>query len=130
MGKDFDGWNKKKKEVQHSTEPPFAHEREIWWCTLGLNIGSEQDGVGMEYRRPVWIVRGFSQSVVFVVALTGRRREGFFYMALGLVGGRESSAILSQVRLVDSRRLVRKIETLNETLFETLKTRLRNVLLP
>ncbi|MFH1170496.1 MAG: hypothetical protein V1704_02965 [Candidatus Vogelbacteria bacterium] len=44
MKKDFDQWNERKKGLHNRDRVPFYHEREIWWCALGVNIGSEQDG--------------------------------------------------------------------------------------
>jgi hypothetical protein len=39
MRKDFDKWNNKKKEINNQDFfDLFFHEREIWWCSLGLNI--------------------------------------------------------------------------------------------
>ena len=44
MEKDFDKWNESKKVIHHNNEDKFYHEREVWWCSLGINIGFEQDG--------------------------------------------------------------------------------------
>lgn len=60
--------------------------------------------------------------------MTGRKREGRYHFPIGLVEGREASVILSQVRLVDAKRLVRKIATLNEETFEKLKSALKRTL--
>ncbi len=130
MDKDFDGWNRKKKEINGFVQKPFFREREIWWCAAGLNVGFEQDGSGKSYSRPVVIVRGFNESMFFGVFLTGKRKEGKYHMYLGKVGGRDSTAVLSQSRLTDTRRLIRKMTTIDEVTFETLKVRLREVLLP
>jgi hypothetical protein len=40
--KDFDGWNETKKRTDLRRGEPFHHEREVWWCTLGVNVGSEE----------------------------------------------------------------------------------------
>ena len=42
-GKDFDAWNKQKILLENTQRNISFHEREIWWCSLGLNIGDEQD---------------------------------------------------------------------------------------
>jgi len=42
--KDFDSWFRKKSEIENQSERPNYHEREVWWCSLGMNIGFEQDG--------------------------------------------------------------------------------------
>ncbi|MDO8512513.1 MAG: hypothetical protein Q7S57_04525 [bacterium] len=59
MDKDFNQWNEKKKKLHNRSDAPFFHKREMWWCSLGANIGSEQDGSGEEYYRPVLIVTGY-----------------------------------------------------------------------
>jgi len=128
MSKDFDAWNKTKKELHEGSSAPFYHEREVWWCSLAVNIGSEQDGTGKNFDRPVVIIRGFNKAVFFAVALTGKRKQGKFYLPLGTIEGRDASAVLSQVRLIDSKRLVRKITTLDEVTFVKLKASLQKVL--
>jgi hypothetical protein len=50
--KDFDGWNKVKKFTEQRERPLF-HEKEIWWCLFGVNVGSEQDGEGKQSL--IWI---------------------------------------------------------------------------
>ena len=112
--KNFDKWNEIKKSVQEKPDNFGVHEREIWWCSLGANIGSEQDGTGRNFDRPIVIVRGFNKNVFFAVALTGK--------------GREASAVLSQVRLMDTKRLVRKIGVLDERVFGNLKIALSKAL--
>lgn len=130
MQKDFDKWSLEKKHIQADGKAPFYHEREVWWCALGTNIGFEQDGTGKNYDRPVVILRGFNKNVFFGVALTGRKREGNFYHYLGLIEERDASAVLSQVRLCDSKRLVRKITTLDESTFEKLQKAVKATLFP
>ena len=41
MEKDFDAWNFKKKELDKNKRDLLFKEGEIWWCSLGLNIGEE-----------------------------------------------------------------------------------------
>ena len=112
MNKDFDKWNSLKKGLHKSDKTPFYHEREIWWCSLGVNIGFEQDGTGSNFDRPVLILKGFNKESFFGVALTGRKRTEKYYYYLGKVEGREASVILSQARTLATNRLIRKIETI------------------
>jgi mRNA interferase MazF len=128
--KDFDTWSTHKKTLHQYGENRFYREGEVWWCALGVNIGTEQDGTGTNFDRPIVVVRAFNRSMFLGVALTGKVREGPFYMPLGLIGGREASAILSQVRLIDTRRLIRRIDTLDAPIFTQLRARLRDTLFP
>jgi len=113
MEKDFEGWNSKKQQIHAHAVAPFYHKREVWWCSLGVNVGFEQDGTGVNYDRPVLIVQGFNAHVFFGVALTEKIKQGRYYVPIGKVEGREASVILSQVRLIDSKRLIRKASTLD-----------------
>ena len=126
--KDFDGWNKEKKQLHEKLLGLFYHEREIWWCSLGVNVGYEQDGTGSNYDRPVLVVRGFSPHTFFGVALTGHKKEGKWYVYLGKIEEVDASVVLSQARTIDTRRLVRKMETLDEKTFEKVCVALQHTL--
>ncbi|MFA5942177.1 MAG: type II toxin-antitoxin system PemK/MazF family toxin [Candidatus Paceibacterota bacterium] len=121
MQKDFDGWNGKKKKIHTEESARRYHERDIWFCSLGVNVGFEQDGTGLNFDRPVVVVKGFNANTCFAVALTGRKREGTYYKYLGVIEEREASAVLSQVRIIDTKRLIRKIGVLDRKSFEELK---------
>lgn len=106
----------------------FCHPREIWWCSLGVNVGFEQDGVGNNFERPVIVMQTFGKDTFFGAALTSRAKEGKYYFPIGVVGGKDASVILSQVRFIDAKRLINKIVTLDEENFEKLKSALRRTL--
>jgi hypothetical protein len=55
MEKDFDRWNKKKKTLHQTDFTDFVHEREVWWCALGANVGVEADGKHDNFERPVLV---------------------------------------------------------------------------
>ena len=44
--KDFDSWNTLKQRLNSKEDKsvPWIKEREIWWCSVGINIGHEADG--------------------------------------------------------------------------------------
>ena len=58
MQKDFDEWNKRKKDLhyKHFSNSKFQ-EGEIWWCGAGLNIGHEIDGKHDTFERPFYILK-------------------------------------------------------------------------
>ncbi len=42
----FDEWNNVKKKLHYSKHnPPLFKERDIWWVSVGTNIGFEEYGV-------------------------------------------------------------------------------------
>jgi len=121
IDKDFDSWNLQKKKIHNSGKSKFYRAREIWWCDLGINIGFEQDGTGKDNRRPVLILRGFSKQVCLIIPLTTSQKKNKYYLKIGEVNGKEASLIISQIRLVDTMRLVRKIEELKQEKFDEIR---------
>ena len=81
-------------------------EGEIWWCNLGINIGSEQNGTGNGFERPVLIIKIFSKNTALVFPLTSRSKVGSYYFKLS----DKDIVILCQPRLIDTKRLSRRIE--------------------
>jgi len=128
MKKDFDKWNEKKKQLDNREDAPFYHEREIWWCSLGVNIGFEQDGSGEEHRRPALVLKGLSRETCLIIPLTTALSNHLMRPSVGLVEGKEARVLLSQIRVIDSKRLVRKIGYLNKKVFEQVRKAAKDLL--
>jgi mRNA-degrading endonuclease toxin of MazEF toxin-antitoxin module len=109
--KEFDLWNEKKKEIERSDVQRLCREREIWWCTLGVNIGSEQDGKNELFERPVLILKRYNTDLVLILPITSTEKDNIYYTKIKSVMA--SSVILSQVRAIDSKRLLRKVGMLS-----------------
>lgn len=116
--KDFDGWNKKKKQLDSTRPRVYFHEREFG----GANIGFEQDGKSDKFSRPVVIVKTYSINAALVIPLTTKDKKGIYYFDLGKIGGKDAKAVLSQIRFIDKRRLIKKLDVVNKNLFEKLKS--------
>ena len=126
--KDYSDWSDIKTVVHNEKERPFFHEREIWFCVLGENVGFEQDGRGEEYLRPVVIVRKFNNEVCLVIPLTKNQKKGIHYFSFSYKDEMISTAILSQIRLVDAKRLDYKSGTISEDDFVVLKQKLKQLI--
>lgn len=126
MEKAFDPWNEVKKQT-HAEAPRLYTVREIWWCRLGVNIGTEQDGKGDEYTRPCIIVRGFGPDACMVVPLSTSTRDHPLRIPVGIVEEQGARANISQMRVIDTRRLVRKIGFLDKSHFAALRKAARTL---
>jgi mRNA interferase MazF len=109
MKKDFLKWSAKKSIINDISQPPFFHEREIWFCHLGVNVGFEEDGKGDDFMRPILIFRKFSRDILWGFPLTKTKKEKSYYFRFSFKPRIESVAILSQIRLIDARRLSYKM---------------------
>ncbi len=127
LGK-FSSWHIKKTHIDEYKARPFFHEREIWFSSLGKNVGYEQDGKGEDFIRPVVIVKKFNNQVFWAIPLTTRPKEGKYYFSFNIVGRGLNVAILSQIRLVDAKRLQYKIGTLEHQDFVAIKQKLKDII--
>jgi mRNA interferase MazF len=125
--KDFDKWNEKKKIIDQKeiSDQTFFNEREVWWGSLGLNVGYEQDGKNDDFERPLLIVKKFNRSIVWVVPLTTIAKNNKFHYKLRKSG---SFVILSQIRLMSTKRFLRLVETINENEFKEIIIKIKNFL--
>jgi mRNA interferase MazF len=119
MKKDFDGWNEVKKATHENSvvRESFPKEREIWWCSVGVNIGVETDGKHDTFERPVLIVRVFNQEMLWAIPVTSTMKDSPFYYPF-LFKNEERSLILTQIRVLSTKRLRRQVDVLPEKDFE------------
>lgn len=122
--KDFSHWVVVKRALNAIEIPvPFC-EREVWWASLGENIGFELDGKSFDYSRPIVILRVFSRNNLFFVPLTTAKEDRikpFLFDVGEVIPGRQSKASLSHTSSMDARRLLTKIGMLEENLYNNLK---------
>ncbi|MDB5265939.1 MAG: hypothetical protein JWM39_652 [Parcubacteria group bacterium] len=123
--KDFDTWNESKKLLDTQAGTRFTHAREVWWCSLGVNIGAEIDGKNENFERPVVIMKVYNRDMVLVLPLTSKKNDNRFHCSIR-VGDRISWAKLTQIQVISTKRLLRKIDMVNETDFKKLKRVLIN----
>lgn len=128
MEKDFDAWNIEKQniEITLKTEVQFK-ERDVWWCSIGINIGYEISGKDKFARRPVLVVKKLSQDTCIVIPLTTRRRVGSWFYSM-VIHGIPQTLLLQQIRFVDTKRFQRRIIRIEETDFYLIKEKLRGLL--
>ncbi|MES2986168.1 MAG: type II toxin-antitoxin system PemK/MazF family toxin [Patescibacteria group bacterium] len=126
--KNFDIWNKEKKDIDNTKMHVWSRERDIWWCSLGENVGYEQDGKGEKYLRPVIVIKNFGVYTALIVPLTTSLKENRFHFKLGSILGKDASGIITQIRLIDTKRLVEKEGKLSEEVFIKLKKSIQDLL--
>lgn len=111
MKNDFQKWHNLKERLDKKTNKIYFREKEIWWCSLGLNIGYEQDGKNNNFERPIIILKKFNPDILLLAPLTSKNKIGKYYYQFDH-NEKKYSIILSQLRLISSKRLLRRIKTL------------------
>ena len=125
--KDFVDWHKIKREVEKKENRVYFQVREVFFCSIGENVGFEQDGRGKEFLRPVVVLKKFNNEVFLGIPLTRTEKKGKYYFVFDL-NDEKSVVILSQIRLFDAKRIKYKIGMINEKDFGTLKEKIKQLL--
>ncbi|MFH1183402.1 MAG: type II toxin-antitoxin system PemK/MazF family toxin [Candidatus Moraniibacteriota bacterium] len=105
----------------------FFHETEVWFCHLGINIGHEEAGKGDWFLRPVLILKKFNDKVFWAIPLTKTFRTGKYYYSFYFKDNK-STAILSQIRLLDAKRLRYKVGKISKKNFFNIKQKIKQLL--
>ncbi len=108
MVKNFIDWIITKIIIDKSENVALINEGEVYWCSLGENIGFEQNGKGEDFRRPVLILKKFNNSIFWGVPLSTKNKDNKYYVKV-LLKDLEQSALISQLRILDTKRLDKKI---------------------
>jgi len=119
--KDFDNWNEQKKILDSRAKNKFYHERDVWWCRLGLNVGHEQNGSGDQVARPVLILKGFSRELCLIIPITKSKKKHRYLIPIGKIENKSAQLIISQIKTIDTRRLTTKITRMVGKEFDVIK---------
>ena len=129
MEKDFDAWNKEKKVTDKKTvnRNLFFYAREIWWCSAGLNIGVEADGKNENFERPMLIIKKFNTDMIWVLPLTTKEKQNKYHHKLEheII---KSWVILSQIKTISTKRLLRKIGSISDLDFKEVILKVQDII--
>lgn len=129
--KDFDQWNREKKQIDEKDRLVFGYPREVWWCSIGLNIGVEIDGKNENFERPVVIMRVYNKETMLVLPTTGKEIKNKFHFSIevdakrpgtGELYKRTVHVKLTQARVISNKRLLRKVDIIPESVFKKLQS--------
>lgn len=126
--KRFNDWNKKKKDLNGRTMPDsfFFLEREIWWLSIGVNIGNEIDGKNENFERPVLIIKKFDESSFLGLPITSQQHvDTEFYPFIQ--NGIERYIYLRQIRFLNIQRLQRLVGRMSEEEFLLVKKKVLEI---
>ncbi|OHB01328.1 MAG: hypothetical protein A3A90_00430 [Candidatus Zambryskibacteria bacterium RIFCSPLOWO2_01_FULL_35_19] len=128
--KRFLEWIGIKEKIHKKRLPPTFEEREIWWASLGENVGHEENGKGDDFVRPFVVIKKFNKELLFGVPCSSIMKNNKYYFKIIVRAGNfKTAAMLSQVRTISSKRLWKVIDKIGEKPFGHLKTALDKAVL-
>lgn len=105
----------------------YFYAREIWWCSAGLNIGVEADGKNENFERPMLIIKKFNADMVWALPLTTKEKVNRFHYKLNHETI-TSWVILTQIKIISTKRLLRKVGSISEMDLYEVVTRVQQLL--
>jgi len=107
-------WNKENKIV--------FKQGDLWWCSLGVNLGEEIFGKGEKFTRPVLIFKKFTGNSFLGLPLTTHGKKGTWYVETK-VRDEKQWVILNQARILDKKRLTNRFGVLGSAEYQKVKKR-------
>jgi len=107
----FANWTKLKIRIHASeaNKDVYFREGQIWWASVGQNIGVEANGKNENYERPVIILKKFNKHSFLGVTLSSKEKIGDYYLQLKDIKGISNIVNISQIKNMSTKRLLRKI---------------------
>lgn len=119
--KNFNDWNKLKIKIDKIGNFPHPKVGKIWWCKIGVNVGSEILGKGREFTRPVFVINDDGNESCICVPLSSKLKVSKYSCVINTVDGKVHTASVYQIKNIDKRRFKAKIYELDRN--EYLKVR-------
>lgn len=110
----------KEKLHDRAYKPPLFKEGEIWWCSLGENVGREINGKSNLFTRPVLIFKKLSSETFLGIPTTSQNRTGSWYVEI-TYRNHIVTVVLSQVRVFDTKRLFSLLGKIDSHNFKKVK---------
>ena len=104
----FNPWNIKKQLINKKNHFVKIKEGEIWWCSLGYNIGSEVYGKGKGFLRPVLVINAESDDMFIGIPLSSKLYFSKYNKLLTTDDLVKHKLMFYQVRSFDKKRLLKK----------------------
>lgn len=120
--KQIKAWLDLKINLWTSEKRIVFKQGEIWWCSLGFNLGEEIFGKGEKFTRPVLVFKKFTSNSFMGLPLTLKGKKGSWYVEIE-TGKIRRWALLNQARILDKRRLTNRIGFISEANFKKVKKR-------
>lgn len=101
-------WNVVKIELHRGGVFRNIKEGDVWWCSMGENVGVEINGKQEFFLRPVLVLKKLSRYGFMGIPLTSQPHKGSWYVSFEFKN-KIQNAVLAQARVLSVYRLRRKM---------------------
>lgn len=109
----FYRWIRLKIQLEQLAKLPPISEGEVWWCSIGKNIGIEINGKHNSFSRPVIIYKKLSRYGFLAIPLSTQLHQGSWYVPFTFQN-KKQVAVLAQIRVISVFRLYDRMGVLSK----------------
>jgi UDP-N-acetylbacillosamine transaminase len=128
MNNKFNNWNKLKQNIHQKDIKINIKERNVYFISMGQNVGTESYGKGELFLRPVIVYKKISHNSFVGIPLTSKIKDGSYYFTFNRKNGKKNTAMLNQMKTFDSKRVVSFNGTISKNVYRDLKSQLATFL--
>ena len=128
----YNRWNKVKINLSSDKKVRLFKERDIFFIKMGHNIGYEQNGKGDDFVRPIVVLKKITKDMFIGVPLSTKVKGGSWFFKFSFTRHEkeiQNVAILPQIRMFSSKRLLNKIGVIPSESFKNLKIEIKEFML-
>lgn len=124
----FDNWNILKQNIEKKDIKINIKEKNIYFLSLGQNIGTESYGKGDSFLRPVIVYKKLGSNYFLGIPLTSKIKDGSYYFTFNRKNGKKNSAMLNQMKTFDAKRVISYGGKISNNTFSSLQLKLEKFL--
>ena len=124
----FDKWNRLKQNLNTKNKPITFYQGNIYFMSIGKNIGYEVYGKGELFLRPVLVYKKLSKSTFLGIPLTSQEKTGSYFFSFSYKKDKISTAMLHQMRVFDINRSEYLSGKINKNTYKNLEKRVQEFL--
>ncbi len=122
--KDFDKWNGVKKRIHSEDLKVSIRAGEVRWVSCGVNVGSEIDGKGESFTRPMLVVHVVGSALALVVPFSTKLKEVAGYLPFEFQG-KKISLCVHQMRIISQRRILARKGRISDNRLRQVKSEIK-----
>ena len=123
----FLNWARVKYSLNIKESRSTVRERQIYWCSVGYNVGHEENGKGDKYRRPILVFKKFNDRLFWGIPMTTKVKENPYYVKVN-VDEEVRCVMVSQLRVMDANRIIEPMERLSLEEFKKVKDSINSII--
>ena len=119
----YDTWNNLKKQLDSKEKIITFYQGNIYFMSIGMNIGHESYGKDNLFLRPVLVYKKLTNTTFLGIPLTSKEKIGSYFFQFSYKKNKKSTAMFHQMRVFDIRRTEYLSGKINKNTYQNLETK-------